>query len=57
MRGGRVLRLYGGPLVRINLVFAGLRLMDGGQGLKDELKYRNDQAARRRVETDKRILG
>ena len=52
-----MLRLYGGPLVRINLVFAGLRLMDVGQGLKDELKYRNDQAARRRVETDKRILG
>ena len=35
-------------LVGINLVFAGLRLMHWGQGLKDELKYRSDEAARRR---------
>jgi hypothetical protein len=40
-------------LVGINLVFAGLRLMHWGQGLKDELKYRSDEAARRRAETDK----
>lgn len=40
-------------LVGINLLFAGLRLMHWGQGLKDELKYRSNEAARRRAETDK----
>lgn len=42
-------------LVGINLVFAGLRLMHWGQSLKDELKYRSNEAARRRAATDKLI--
>jgi len=44
-------------LVGINLVFAGLSLMHWGQGLKDELHYRKDEAARRRAKTDKQVLG
>jgi len=40
-------------LVGINLVFAGLRLMHWGQGVKDNLKYQQNEADRRRAEIDK----
>jgi|KBSSwiStaDraftv2_1062776.scaffolds.fasta_scaffold50545_4 hypothetical protein len=40
-------------LVGTNLAFAGLRLMHWGQGVKDELKYRQNEAARRRVQAEK----
>ncbi len=40
-------------LVGINVVLAGLRLMHWGQGLKDELKYRRDEAVRRRAGAEK----
>lgn len=43
-------------LVGINLAVAGLRLMHWGQGLKDELQYRREEAARRRAGAEKMML-
>ncbi|SRR6266404_1844585 len=44
-------------LIGTQLVFAGLRLIHWGHGMKDELRYRKDDAARRRQQNAAKQVG